>query len=176
MRLSVRRIVLLVIIIVFTAAGAAFYAKFLRMDYIPNAAKFKQWLPEFDSNLSDFKGLYGNQDVDSLIFSFRFAGPADQLLSGLQKKAQNSGWTVEERRQNYLRLLRFKTGGAIYSYEEVKLVSLPNKSKGYIGYVQIDSPAIVSNLSQTDEGRWADRVLWPKLNEYVEKEGVHSQF
>jgi hypothetical protein len=175
MKLSIRRIVILAVVFVFIGAAAAFYANFLRMDFVPGADQFKEWLPEFASNLSDLKGLYGNQDVDSLIFSFRFPGSPERFFSDLENKAQNSGWTIEERHQNYLRLLRFKTGVAMYSYEEVKFVSVPNKSKGYIGYIQIDSPVKVSKLSQTDEGRWADRVLWPKFNRYLEKEGVHSQ-
>lgn len=144
----------------------------LRMDYVPTSEQIKNTLPEFiifkDAKV---EGLYGNMDVDSMIFrcSFKMKSykSADNILNNLLAKAQKTDWKLTEKQATTMRLNRFRPTGRFYSAEEVRIIIIPEQSTIYIAWVQADSRKPVSRFEDTHEWNFAERVIWPKLDSYI---------
>lgn len=146
--------------------------KALRMDYVPTSEQIKNTLPEFIL-FTDAKveGLYGNLDVDSMIFrcSFKMKNykSADNILNNLLTKAQKTDWKLTEKQSTTVRLNRFRSAGRFYSAEEVRIIIVAEQSTIYLAWVQADLKKPVSRFEDTHEWNFAERVIWPKLYSYI---------
>jgi hypothetical protein len=144
------------------------------MNYLPTAMQIKSTLPEFVVKDVSIEGLYGNQDVDSMIFRYTVKVNAqtsiDDILVIIIEKAQKAGWSLIEKRTNFLNFTRFRPRGKYFSAEDVRIIVIQKNLKVYVSWVQADTEKSVSRFEDTNEWNFAKRVIWPKLESYVAQE------
>ncbi len=145
-----------------------------KMDYIPTFVEIKSKLPEFIVDESQIEGLYGNMDVDSMIFrytpKFNAQMSKEDILWNIIVKAQTKGWELVERKTSALRFNRFGPMGKFFNAEEVHIIIIQKNLRIYVAWVQADSMKSVSRFEDTTEWRFAKNVIWPKLESYVAQE------
>lgn len=144
------------------------------MDYIPTPAQIGSWLPEFISDGGNVEGLYGNMDIDSVIFRYTLNAKgkisANDILSNIIVQAEKEGWVLVVRGSENMRFNRFRPSGNFFSSEDIRVVFIPKNLRVYVAWVQADSSKPVSRFEDTSEWKFAKRVIWPKLESYVAQE------
>lgn len=152
-----------------------FSIKYLDMNYIPTVQQINKILPEFIINDILVEGLYGNQDIDALIFKYTIGGSLksiDNVLSEIFHKAGNNGWKIIERNQEFSRLERFvqKDKFQFFSSEIIKIAIIAETSTIYVAWLQVDSDEKVGCIEDTGEWNWAKQALWPRFEAYINQE------
>ena len=148
--------------------------KEFRMDYVPTPEQVKSTLPEFFIDESQIEGLYGNMDIDSMIFRYTYKvstqASAEAILSTIAENAQKKGWKLSKKQPTRLIFNRFGPRGKFFSSEEVRVEIVQKKLRVYVAWVQADSRKPVLRFEDTGESKFANRVIWPKLKAYVAQE------
>jgi hypothetical protein len=149
--------------------------KLFGMDYVPEESQIRSALPELLVGGSAVEGLYGNHDVDCLIFRYRLSTgekeSPEAVLEKLQQSAAGEKWDVIDRKDTFLRLVRAgERGGGAFGIEEARIVFFPDGNKVYVAWLQADESKRVERMDEASEGKWAARHLWPKFEEYVNEE------
>ncbi len=161
--------VVLILILLF------FSIKYLDMNYVPTVQQINRILPEFVIDDILVEGLYGNQDIDALIFRYTIGGSSksiDNVLSEIFQKAGNNGWKLIEKKQAFARFERFgqKDQFQFFSSEIVKIAIIAGTSTIYVAWLQADSDKRVGRIEDTGEWDWAKQVLWPKFEAYINQD------
>lgn len=178
------RILFLFLLIVTTGCGL------IIMDYVPSVQIIQSRLPEFIQETITIEGLYGNRDVDSLIFRFSIpsgkAFSTESTMLKIEQTALSKRWKVIEKKPMYqgqyaiyttlysIRFGRFGQRGRFYSSEEVRVVAIPEQAKLsrvnpkiYVAWIQTDSTSKVDRIEDNVEWRWAVKEFWPKFESYI---------
>lgn len=148
------------------------------MEYVPGPTVGSSSLPEFVVKAEQETGIYGNQDVDSLIFTYvTQVKSVEELKEGIAKKIRSYQWKLTKQQGDLLEYRRYFAKGkggaehpdmlAFASLEIIRLAFNPRTQKVVVAYVQMDSSDDnESAFEQTDEAEWAwaEEVLWPKFN------------
>jgi len=139
--------------------------------YVPSAEKLRD--PEIQSaafivEARHIRGIYGNTDVDSVIYMYDTAAtPATEFWSTLGEKAANDDWTLREEEDQFRKYVRVKpkTGQQrFHSVEEVRVAFLPESNTVIVAWVQAD-PVTLPTDFPTDgpEGKFANEKIWPRF-------------
>jgi len=144
-------------------------------DYSPSQRDVEAVLGGLIPRGSQVEPLYANNDVDSMIVRFREivdgrpASGQEFASDSFVESAKLTGWQDAGRRGRFGVLQRTKPGPVYFSLETVKFV-FSGDGWCYLGYLQADleeEPAAPLEDMDVSEAKWARRVLWPKLEEYV---------
>jgi hypothetical protein len=177
--MSARKIVLLAVagaaVGVVTLVALGFALKALALDdilsneYVPTTEQIvaRIHLRPFLVNASEIEGIYGNMDVDAVIFRYR-TGERDleAFLARVEEHRQGTQWTPLAPHGEFRRFQRvFPKGSRMFcSVEEVRLKHAPDGTV-LVGWVQADSSRDVHSLEECSESRFANSVVWPRLEE-----------
>ncbi|MBI5757270.1 MAG: hypothetical protein HZA46_01985 [Planctomycetales bacterium] len=128
---------------------------------------------KLDHFIVDDKGLVGdyvNFDIDSLVFHYETAvTPVNEVWSRINARIADTGWTEKGSDSSYRRYVRVTPmeGQRKYgSSEEVRVAIRKASSMIVVGYVQADSERAIED---TQEGEFAERVVWPLFDSLVAK-------
>ncbi len=116
---------------------------------------------------AEIAGLYGNLDVDSLIYSYRTtANDADAFWAQIDQQAAKSGW----------QLLKDDEGYRQYELMEVLRKGMELKGQVRIAFDEASFEVLVGWVEQGythtkcpplgEDGSFAEDVVWPKFEEY----------
>ncbi|HWQ95534.1 MAG TPA: hypothetical protein VN418_08610 [Gammaproteobacteria bacterium] len=134
------------------------------MDYVPGSKMIEEYFNEFLSEASDVAGVYGNHDVDSIIFSYDSS--KNNILDAIEQSATKKNWNPKNRTNNELELYRQyppREGSlGFWSYELVRVSRATGTKKVCVGWLQIDESSEVKKPDNTGEGKWAALHFWPK--------------
>lgn len=146
---------------------------FLGMEYVPTADVIRQELPEFILTPAEVEGVYGNYDVDCLLFTYELPKnatySAGEFLHELEQKALLHSWNVVEAGTEALRLRRSRPAGILFSLEDTRVTVVGDQPTVWVAWVQMDTSLRVSDPDGTDEGTWAARHFWPRYERLVEE-------
>lgn len=147
-----------VVVVALALAGC----DFLSMNYIPTQEQIAKWFPALLVEPTNIKGIYGNQDVDSSVFSYETTaqGPLKHISASLQTEGwkQQSG---EGSERSFERLRAPKPGGMPFHSLEIARVFQIGR-KVCVRYLQLDSITGTFDRAKDVESRWATNTLWPK--------------
>lgn len=135
---------------------------FLSMDYVPTHEQITKWFPALLVDATNIKGIYGNQDVDSSVFSYETTAKAP--LQQISASLQSEGWkqqSGEESELSFERLRAPKPGAMPFHSLEIARVFHAGH-KVCVGYLQLDSASGTFDRAKDVESRWATNTLWPK--------------
>ena len=139
------------------------------MQYKPDAARVKQQ-PEtapFLVKASSVEGIYGNQDIDCLVFRYTTgADDPDEFWNLLDEQLKHTEWRVLPPEGDVRRFERItpKRGMGFCGSEEVRVYFNEQKNRVTVAWVQGDSFDDVTSFSETDEAEWAKAEAWPKMD------------
>ena len=132
------------------------------MDYVPTNEKIQENFSMFLVNPIQIKGIYGNIDVDSILFSYTTNSPTPLLI--IENELIKKHWITHNSTPNELILVRSKSPKnkeiSFFSYEISRF--FVTNSKVCVGYVQMDSRTEISINTKTSESKWANKHFWPK--------------
>ena len=134
--------------------------------------------PEFIIENAEVEVLYRDADVDSVILKYPLIAEvvtSEKALWRIEKAAEQRGWKVIEKNATAVRFARFYWGPAFLSVEDARVILIPESLKIYVAWVQADSREKVARIEDTAEGKWARRILWPKLESYIAEERSRIQ-
>lgn len=126
----------------------------LGMEYVPTNEQIQEWHSAFLIEPILIHGIYANQDVDSVLFSY--TSKRKEPISELSKSLTSNQWKIHK--SSATEAILYKTFRGL---EVVKV----GKSDGKIciGWVQADGA--ISINSQTNETKWANKNFWPKYEQ-----------
>lgn len=138
----------------------------LDMDYKPSAEQLRASTSVADLIVAPMhiEGIYGNVDVDSLVFRYTPARPIDQAWSTITVQASCAGWTLQNESPQRLVLRRVRVGGAFPSTEQVRICRTTQDI--VVGYVQVDH-LHEKGCHRWSEDRFAENTLWPIFEQAV---------
>lgn len=150
--------------------------EFMSMETVPKPEIIKKWMGDFLIEPDQITGVYRNIDVDSLVFTYKTGvRTRPDFENALSSALQNSKWRQSTNVTEYMEFRRsFQKGEtsedrpdmAIFSsFEVARLAFAPDSRTVVVAYVQADASEKVTCFESTGEGKWADRVIWPKFNE-----------
>ena len=144
----------------------------LDMDYVPTPPQLREsnWYSEFIIDETNLQGIYGNQDVDSVIFTYA-TNIADEtsFWTLLDKIARDHHWKalpVEDNVRRYERIIPRTENIRYHSAEEVRIACRSETMTITVAWVQADELKLPEHFPKTGpEGSFAREVIWPKFNE-----------
>ena len=164
--------IVLVLLIVAVSARCSFS----HMEYVPNAEDLRQRFGAFVVDETDLKGVYGNTDVDSVIFTYSTSFHTEShFWSKLGAKAEANNWRRVENVDRVRRYERFTAGGdkeRPYGIEETRIAYDPRRRRVVVASVQADQPDSRSRFPDSGpEATFAQRVVWPRFEDLLEHAG-----
>jgi len=145
----------------------------LHMDYVPTPSELRESkrYAEFIVEETHLQGIYANQDVDSVIFTYK-TNIIDEKSFWIQmdKVARDHEWKMLPSEVNIRRYERImpRTGKTVfYSAEEVRIACQPETMTITVAWVQADESKTINSFTDTYESGFADAVVWPKFNELI---------
>ena len=134
-------------------------------DYIPTQEKILNHYPSYLIDANEIIGLYGNNDVDAIVFSYKTN--TKDFLKIINDKLTNEHWVQEKNDASELTMVRYNEPTVRYStlnsLEVVKMSLINNLV--CIGYVQLDTEDNVKASSGTVESIWDNNQFWPKYEQ-----------
>ena len=141
------------------------------MEYVPNAddIRTRVQLAPFVGSATDVRGIYGNADVDCVVFSYAAKG---DTVGTMTRDAMRAGWTrVSNARPAGMRFFRVThahpptgpcgEGGARDGTEEVRVAH--DRDRVTVAYVQVDH--LHRPECRRGEDKYAEAMLWPRFEE-----------
>lgn len=122
---------------------------------------------------TSIRGVYQNVDVDSLVFTYKTSVAAEgDFWQQLVRSVKGSGWYELGPKGEVRQFERTSSrGNAMFSSAELlRIAYLSDKRRVVVGYVQADSSEENISFSETDEAGWAEKVIWPRFEELLDKE------
>ena len=146
------------------------------MEQVPSTELIKNWVGAFLVDAENIKGVYRNLDVDSLVFTYHTSAQTEEdFCSALALSLEKSKWQRTSNSIDFIEFRRFFKKGEISperpdmemfaSYEMIRLNYNKSNKMVVVAYVQADTSDDVTLFEHTGEGKWAERVIWPKFNE-----------
>lgn len=145
--------------------------------YVPSAEKLrnpKNPSAAFLVNERDIRGIYGNSDVDAVIYAYDSSVAGEgEFWSTLAQATSRANWQLREERSDYRRYVRIKprTGQQrFHSVEEARVAFNPESQEVFVAWVQSDLETLPSDFPSVDdssEGSFAQRVVWPRFEKAV---------
>lgn len=142
------------------------------MDYVPSAEMLRSPCSPssaFHVEAAEFQGIYGNSDVDSVIYAYRTRDP-EAFWDKLGRQAEDNGWEHVEMHEDYRRYARIVPRleqQVFHSVEEVRVAMLED-SRVVVAWGQSDQKNLPKRFSRSGpEGNFAEEVLWPKFAEQL---------
>jgi len=158
------------ILIVFAIVGvlAWMLLPVLQNEYVPTKESLETLAvtKPFQVQPSDFEGLYGNYDIDALVFRYRtHCEDKVSFESQLDSQAASDGWTKMPSQDGAYVFERIspKGSGVFCGAEQARVKLDPDDQSVTVGWVQGDTSTDVSSFSQASEATWAEKEVWPKL-------------
>ncbi|REK20871.1 MAG: hypothetical protein DWQ41_23480, partial [Planctomycetota bacterium] len=140
--------------------------------YMPSAEKLRNRSnpsAAFIVGEHDIRGIYGNMDVDSAIYTYQTdTKDEEEFWASLDKATSDDGWTLREERDNYRCYVRIipRTGQQVFhSAEEVRVAFKPQSQQVFLAWVQADERSLPKDFPSDGEGRFAKNVIWPRFEE-----------
>ena len=155
--------------IVILGVLAALLIPAFSMTYVPTPAQVNQHtvVTPFQIQPSATEGIYGNYDVDALVFGYT-TGSADTntFTTTLDQQATAAGWTRLPNKAGATCYERITPKGnrRFCGAEEVRVQIDPESKRVNVGWVQGDTFEDIASFSETRESDWAESEVWPKLN------------
>jgi hypothetical protein len=113
------------------------------------------------------EGIYGNEDVDSMIFKYRTSVESEsELRDALSEAIEGSEWRETSAGDKFLEYRRTVRR----SFEVVRIDLMEPSRTVVVAYVQADGSRSDAAFEDTGESRWAARNIWPRFHDLVEKE------
>ena len=166
--------VLIRIAIVTAIALAILVLVFVADDYVPTSEKLLSiYNPTacFIVNAQDVRGIYGNMDVDCVLYEYTTSVDPKEFWNRLHQSATEVGWKLAEQNNNQRRyfIIIPATGKAVeHDAEEVRVAFLESSNKVLIGWVQADTRVLPIDFpSESSEAAFADRFLWPRFERII---------
>ena len=146
--------------------------------YVPDAEEVRRFHSAFLIEETGIRGVYGNMDVDSVVFTYQTDAADEATFWGrLHQQVEAKGWRLvdeQDSSRRYERIIR-RTGRQVYhSAEETRIAYEAPPEPVVVAYVQADTSTLPVTFADTDEGKWANGAIWPKFQELVdgkEREG-----
>jgi hypothetical protein len=137
------------------------------MEFVPDTEMIKRTLDMFLVRADQVEGIYGNEDVDSMIFKYRTSVQSESELRGaLSIAIEGSEWRETSAGGEFLEYRRTLRR----SFEVVRLSFLEPTRTVVVAYVQADGSRNDVAFEDTGESRWAAKNIWPRFHDLVEKE------
>ncbi len=138
--------------------------------YAPSAGSVRAHtaLRPFQVQATKVKGLYGNLDVDSIVFRYTTtAADKASFRTKLIKQATAAGWTELPEKDSAIRFERLrKKGNHVFaSAEEVRIKYSGDTKRVCVAWVQGDSVSDVASFAELSEAEFAESLIWPMLDE-----------
>jgi hypothetical protein len=138
---------------------------------VPTEGDIRSWstIQPFLVEAVHITGVYENDDIDSILFHYRSTASGGQAFwHQVDERATAEGWVGAPEGQlghkTYYRL-RPRGQAMVSSAEEVRVLYTP--SRVVVGWIQSDQPGEPRPVAESSEGRFAERVLWPKFEALV---------
>jgi len=162
-----KRSIEILVVVIILGAMAIFVLPLIRMTYVPTPANISQHtrVTPFQVKPTAIKGIYGNHDIDSLVFRYT-TGAVNQatLTTAIDTKAIAAGWTRLPNKAGSTCYQRIRRGQTYWGAEEVRVQFDPKTKRVTVGWAQGDSFKQVASFSETSESDWADSEVWPKMS------------
>lgn len=142
----------------------------LEMDYVPTPSELREGWAEFIIDGTNLQGIYGNQDVDSVIFTYK-TNIADEksFWAHFDEVARDNHWNalpIEKEVRRYERIIPRSSRNDFHSVEEVRIACRAATMIITVAWVQADEFKLPEHFPQTGpEGNFARQFIWPKFNE-----------
>jgi len=152
------------ILVIFSACSQ------LDMEFVPTPSELRVGWAEFIIDETNLQGIYGNQDVDSVIFSYT-TNIADEksFWALMNRRLRDHHWIalpVEDKVRRYERIIPRNNKSRYHSAEEVRIAYRAETMTIFVAWVQADAFKLPEHFPTTGpEGRFARKVIWPKFNE-----------
>ena len=141
----------------------------IQNEYVPTTDKLENSTvaKTFQVQPSELEGIYGNYDIDALVFSYRTAADDEiSFESQLDKQATAAGWTKMPDRDGAFCYQRItpKRGQGFCGAEQARVKFDESTKRVTVGWAQGDTMTDVKSFSQASEADWAESKVWPKLD------------
>jgi hypothetical protein len=160
----------LVVGVVFLVVSLASFDP-MPMDYVPTAGLIKQHggVQPFLQGAQDVQGVYGNHDVDSLVFTYRtqIAAPAE-FWQRVDEAGEQAGWTPLTETGDVRRYERAYATRLLSSAEAARVALDPKSGVVAVGWLQWDGVAPDASFTDTRGAAWAEEVIWPKFRDSLD--------
>ena len=143
--------------------GVSYFQSPSREEYVPSRAESETGSAEFIVDGRNVTGLYGNLSVPSGIF--RYETTSLDPLPEIERQARAAGWNCIGRgpeRRSFQRLAKDEHD---YGGWETRIIVSGHRV--YVGEVAADSDRPIERVSDTGDGSWAKKTLWPHLEGYA---------
>jgi hypothetical protein len=137
-------------------------------EYVPSADELqhREALAPFLVKPSNVEGIYGNRDVDSVVFRYTTAEGEDAFWQRVEQQSKVRAWIVvapEGEARRFERAIPPDRKGLFWSVEEVRVRYLRANRAVVVGWVQADERHAVTRLAECSESRFAESAIWPHL-------------
>jgi len=137
------------------------------MEYVPDAEIIERNMATFLVHADRLEGVYGNEDVDSMIFRYRTSvNSGSGLRDALSTAIEGSEWEETSTSDGSMEFRR----SVRRSFEVVRVVFVEPAQTVFVAYVQADGSWKDDTFEDTGEGKWAEKNIWPRFGAVVEKE------
>ena len=137
----------------------------LSMDVTPSEEQVKSHFANFIIGATGIKGIYGNMDVDSTLFSYETTNK--KALEQIENNLINQKWSTQKKTDSeiiFTKALPTGKGELDFNSLEIAKVSFIN-AKICVGYLQMDSHGSIDINSKSSEANWAIKHFWPKYEQ-----------
>ena len=136
-----------------------------RVDYIPIQETVINHYSSLLNGASEITGIYGNHDVDSILFSYKTN--SKDFFNIITSMLSDERWMQEKKEKNEVIMVRYNEPEFTYadfnSLEIVKIYNIDNLV--CVGYIQLDSKNKIDISSETAETAWVKKHFWPKYEQ-----------
>lgn len=143
------------------------------MSYIPTSEGLKKGeYAVFIVEETNLKGIYGNYDVGSQVFSYKTnISDESSFWTLIDKNSRDRGWKHLSSEAHIRRYERFiPNRGGYNSIEEVRIACRPETMTITVACVQADESGDISSFEETGESSFARKVIWPKFNKIANQQ------
>ncbi|MEX2138425.1 MAG: hypothetical protein WD894_04145 [Pirellulales bacterium] len=119
---------------------------------------------------TEVNGVYGNNDVDSVVFTYITELEESAFWKALDWFAKRDGWKLRKSRPSHRRYLRVipKTGRDVFhSVAEVRVAYWPAHRTVVVAWVRADTSKLPDQLPTGAQGAFAEEIVWPKFDALV---------
>jgi hypothetical protein len=141
---------------------------FLSMEYIPRADDLRRNHSTFMIAESNLRGVYGNVDVESVIFTYTSAAQdSDEFWDAIHENAESAGWKLtyeEPDLRRYERIIPRTGYQVLHSAEETRIAYNSTTKVVTVAWVQAYPSTLPDRFSDTgEEATWAEEAIWPQF-------------
>lgn len=138
------------------------------MQYVPTADQIRsrEDLSPFLVEASSVEGIYGNTDVDSVVFRYTAGVGEDEFWRRVEQQLRGTRWAAvapEGPVRRFQRVIPPEGQQMCWWVDEVRVRYRPGPRTVVVGWVQADPRRAVSGLSECSEAKFAERAIWPHL-------------